>query len=600
MKIQSLAIIAIIIILPMSILLTEYTQNQIKTIKTQVQYDSKLDNATYDAIKSFQLNMSNSSTSDLADSKMRDIKASINVFYSSLASNLNMSGYGKEVLHNYVPAVVYTLYDGYYIYSSFNNKLDIERTSDSENDKAQRDIFDENAAYKDGEDLFGLKPYVYYSCRYKKDNPDVDVVITYSLDTYITIQGIINGEPVNESGYLLTGVNRTDSDGYYKYTYNGIEITAESSLEQNIYVEKDTTGDESKNNLIKIDEEIAGSIKYYPYKRVNGVYYYKENSGDIMSIINDKKFPQFTGDDATNINFSENTAAVQFYKDAYDFKKMLTEGTLKELMELTVNDAVDTQGNKKYDTEGNKNTSIFNELNSTNSCIEDKNSEFNNHKLQVIRDSIETNLIPAISNYNKVSTSDVNFQMPKLNDEELEQICNNVSMISFLQGLNIGGKIYNGHSVIINSNNEDFVSDDSIYILANEDLQNKYHRITEENLENIIDSNSKGILNLDVEQRAANATIGSGSNERSKIIYYYPKEEFASYKFNSGSSIASTNNILEYVGQLAKSGNTNKQYLAKLYYTALGRERYGMYRVTNKLENVQEYIRNELIDTYQN
>lgn len=590
MKIQSLAIIAIIIILPMSILLTEYTQNQIKTIKTQVQYDSKLDNATYDAIKAFQLNMSNSSTSDLADSKMRDIKASINVFYSSLASNLNMSGYGKEVLHNYVPAVVYTLYDGYYIYSSFDNKLDSE------------DYFDDNATYKDGENLFGLKPYVYYSCRYKKANPDIDVVITYSLDTYITIQGSINGNPVNESGYLLTGVGRTGPEDNYTYTYNGIEIKAESPLEQNIYVEKDVTGDEAKNNLIKIDGEIAGSIKYYPYKRVNGVYYYKENkeddSGDIISIINDKKFTQFTGEDAANINYNENTAAVQFYKDAYDFKEMLTSGKLKELMNLKVNDAVDAQGNQKYNNEGNNNIYIFDELNSTK-YIEDKNSEFNNHKLQVIRDAIETNLIPAIYNYNKVSISDVNFQMPKLNDEEWEQICNNVSMISFLQGLNIGGKIYNGHSIITNSNNEDFVSEDSIYILANEDSQNKYHRITEENLENIIDSNSKGILNLDVEQRASTATIGSGSNEKSRIIYYYPREELASYKFNSGSSIASTNNTLEFVRrQLAESSDRNKEYLAQLYYTALGRERYGMYRVANKLEKIQEFIRKELIDTY--
>ena len=91
----------------------------------------------------------------------------------------------------------------------------------------------------------------------------------------------------------------------------------------------------------------------------------------------------------------------------------------------------------------------------------------------------------------------------------------------------------------------------------------------------------------------------SGSNEKSRIIYYYPREELASYKFNSGSSIASTNNTLEFVRQqLAESSDLNKKYLAELYYTALGRERYGMYRVANKLENVQEFIRKELINTY--
>ena len=146
MKLQGLAVIAIIIILPMSIILSSYSQSQIKTLQLQTQYDSKLQNATYDAIKAFQLNMSNSSTSDLANSKMRDIKASVNTFYNSLASHFNMTGYGKDVLQNYVPAIVYTLYDGYYIY---------------------------------------------YSCRYKP-NSNSDFVITYSLDSYITIQGTVD------------------------------------------------------------------------------------------------------------------------------------------------------------------------------------------------------------------------------------------------------------------------------------------------------------------------------------------------------------------------------------------------------------------------
>lgn len=166
MKLQGLAVIAIIIILPMTIILSSYSQSQIKTLQLQTQYDSKLQNATYDAIKAFQLNMSNSSTSDLANSKMRDIKASVNTFYNSLASHFNMVGYGKDVLQNYVPAIVYTLYDGYYIYSAYDNTLD-------------------------GESIYGLKPYIYYSCRYKP-NDNSDFVITYSLDSYITIQGIID------------------------------------------------------------------------------------------------------------------------------------------------------------------------------------------------------------------------------------------------------------------------------------------------------------------------------------------------------------------------------------------------------------------------
>ena len=214
MKIQGLAVIAIIIILPMSIILSSYSKNQIKTLQLQTQYDSKLQNATYDAIKAFQLNMSNSSTSDLANSKMRDINASVNTFYNSLASHFNMVGYGKDVLQNYVPAIVYTLYDGYYIYSAYKNTLDTA------------DEFDENASFKNNTEIYGLKPYIYYSCRYKPPNSNSDFTITYSLDSYITIQGVINGESVNKSGYLLTGVNV--ENGTYKY--RGVEIPEENSI----------------------------------------------------------------------------------------------------------------------------------------------------------------------------------------------------------------------------------------------------------------------------------------------------------------------------------------------------------------------------------
>ncbi len=414
MKLQALAVIAAIIILPMTIILTKYSQNQIKTLQMQIQYDSKLKNATYDAIKAFQLNMSNSNTSDLANSKMRDIKASIETFYNSLSSHFNMSGYGKNVLQNYVPAIVYTLYDGYYIYSAYDNTLDKD------------DTFVTNATYKDfsetNERTFGLKPYIYYSCRYVKSNPNIDVVITYSLDSYITIQGTIDNKSVNESGYLLTGVGKKPTGDVY--TYNGIEIEKrEDSLNQKVYVEGDTTG---TGETITLEDTVAGSIQTYPCKKVNGVRYYQENENDVFSIINDKKYPQNTST-SNKINVKYNYNAEQFYKDAYEFKqKILSEsGDLKALKDLTVSDAVDTNGEKYKENNpysGNEDINIFKELDNSTTQIEDPNSNFNAHRLQVIKNSIETNLVPAIANYNKISTSDVNFQMPRLNDEEWEQI----------------------------------------------------------------------------------------------------------------------------------------------------------------------------------
>ena len=194
MKIQNLAIIFIIIILPISVLLGAYIDNQIKTVNLQTDYDVKLNNATYDAIKAFQLNTINSSTSDLSNSKMRDLEASANVFFSSVASQFNMSGYNSDVLKEYVPALVFTLYDGYYIYSPYTNTLTDTVVSD-------------DSKYKDGEKISGLQPYIYYSCRYKYKDSDLelDIVITYSLDNYITIQGTkydkvrVRTEVINDS-----------------------------------------------------------------------------------------------------------------------------------------------------------------------------------------------------------------------------------------------------------------------------------------------------------------------------------------------------------------------------------------------------------------
>ena len=77
MKLQHLAIIFVIIILPISMVVTSYIQTQIDTISVQTTYSSKLQNATYDAIKAFQLNTINNRYSSVSDSKIRDIEAAI-------------------------------------------------------------------------------------------------------------------------------------------------------------------------------------------------------------------------------------------------------------------------------------------------------------------------------------------------------------------------------------------------------------------------------------------------------------------------------------------------------------------------------------------
>ena len=125
MKLQHLAIIFVIIMLPISMVVTVYIQTQIDTISLQSKYSTELQTATHDAIKAFQLNTINNKYSSLSDSKIRDIEAAINTFYASLATNFGSSGYTKEDLQHYTPALVFNLYDGYYIYSNnYNTQTD--------------------------------------------------------------------------------------------------------------------------------------------------------------------------------------------------------------------------------------------------------------------------------------------------------------------------------------------------------------------------------------------------------------------------------------------------------------------------------------------
>ena len=235
------------------------------------------------------------------------------------------------------------------------------------------------------------------------------------------------------------------------------------------------------------------------------------------------------------------------------------------LNEITVNNAVDSQGNPFNDSNspftGDNNTPIFDF--DHNNGIEAKDSNFNVHRQDVIKYAITKNLSVAISNYNNYSgVSGVDFQMPMLKDTDWDKIMDNISIISFLQGMNIGGKIYNGYSVITNTKNEDVVTDDSIYIRTGTSVGDyQFHRINEIGLENNM-NNAVGIFNIDVERRTGEDTNGNS-------IYYYPKYGMLSYD-----SIITQNKV--------KDKSEVNPYLLKTYYTALGRERYSMYR--EKLE----------------
>lgn len=204
MKLQNLAVIFAIIIVPVSIVLHSFIQSGLDTINLQTQYDTRLSNATYDALRAYQLNSINGTYSATANEKQRNVESSINTFFTTLGANFGASETGKEALQQYVPALVYTMYDGYYIYGPFTN----QQTNNVE---------------------YGLKPYIYYTKRYTGTN--YDITINYTLDNYISIYGTLNGKIINRSGYLI---NAQSSQVAYivpnkEYTdINGVKVTIEA------------------------------------------------------------------------------------------------------------------------------------------------------------------------------------------------------------------------------------------------------------------------------------------------------------------------------------------------------------------------------------
>jgi len=580
MKIQELAIIFIIIILPISLVLSVYTQNQVQTINTQTLYDNRLTSATYDAMRAYQLNAANSTTSDMSNSKTRDIEASVSAFRNSIMTAFELNGFTANELNSYIPALVYTMYDGLYIYSPYSNIAEVNTDANA----------DEEVKIKtEGQKEYGLKPYISYSCRYKTTN--IDVVITYSLDNHIAVKGMIGREYVNKEGYLIDGIECSiNPDEEIKINdeienatikYNHIEIGKERLKE---YLP------------LSIDENAA-----YPYAKINGTKYYliddKEGDQQIVYVSNGFFRTQCKSTDSDKTAFNaykniieNNYMAKEYYYEAYKFTHWFKNSGLSA---LTYGDALDEVLVKNSDGSGAEqeyreiwpeNTTPIFQFNSSSDIkdiknnIENETSTFNQHRLAVIRYKIENNLAIAISNYNAYSgATKVVFQMPELKEDEWDQIIHNISLISFLQGLPIGEKTYNGYTLVTNSESEEVVLEGNIFMLGESANREKvYYRIGDVELEdggtatlnagNYGDISSAGRLNLDFKRRYVTDT------SQTQTYYYYQMRNFKA-SYNSvvmQDKVTTFDDIYKYI-----NGNEVSKDYKIAFYTALGRERQG-------------------------
>lgn len=463
MKVQHIAVIFIIIILPIAMVMASYIGSQIDTITLQTNYDTKLTDATYDAISALQINTVNNRYSSVSDSKIRDIEASINTFYNSMLNNEQLL---KEEMQAYTPALVYTLYDGYYIYSKYDN------------------MYPENNGYvytneNDANTVYGLKPYIYYACRYKDSGRNF--VVNYTLDNAIKIYGTfrIDGKEVYKtlSGYLINPEtikipeNIVDSSGNliasprdWKLTY---DIDGKHNDNDTITIEP-----EILTEHLLFADETQGDYNYVTY---NGQKIYYEKNSTVSSkmyfIYQNYAKQYITNTTSNNTMFQylknrtyegslHSTSAFEYYYNAKKFSEeviSLTKG-------ITQENAIDENGEKINFEVTTGDSEIFVANTENDPLI--SYSIFDENRREVIKNSIKTNLITAIAQYNIYSSNSYEFSLPEFSVDDWEKITTNVSVISFLQGLPIGHKYYNNYCILTNNNNEENIKRENIYVIT--------------------------------------------------------------------------------------------------------------------------------------
>lgn len=584
MKIQYLAVIFVIIIIPISFVMSQYIQTQIDTIELQTAYTKNLNTATHDALKAFQINSINNKYSSISDSKIRDVEAAINTFYNSLGTAMDMYISSREQLVGYIPAVVFTLYDGYYINSTYENIY----STKGEEDEAKVEILDS------GEYQEGLRPYIYYSAKYRLSNGKI-VVVNYTLDNAITIYGDIGNGYETLSGYLIDP-NKVKNINTANKTlvYNNVEIGPEILTEHLITVDDEGKTKEGDYNYIiynnqKIYEDINDSKtptgEYFWYMN-NKKTYLQNEKASIQKYIRD------------NGGF-HSVSAFEYYYNAKIFSEKVNNSYLANVKQkdmIKMDGGETTIGNDtEYLAANTGEERIFATSGNSSNDPMLASSTFDAHRVAVIRKSIETNLSTAIANYtkhNNLSTYD--FRLPVIDEINWYNIANNVTVISFMQGLPIGMKYYNNYSVITNTKNEEVVNNQTIYLVTTDASGNnrEYHQ---PGCKELIDSVNSGRRQIDEAYTVLSFQRQTVKISESSMRYFYPQARVN--KATTGCYNCIVNATADYdIDEIIKGevrdhlsgnllyGEASLKAVRKTYLTALARERYDLYKSNSDLK----------------
>ena len=291
------------------------------------------------------------------------------------------------------------------------------------------------------------------------------------------------------------------------------------------------------------------------------------------------------------------TSAYDYYSEAKEFSEWVIKhlGTIKQADTLKIEDGI-TQigGDTEYLSENTGDANIFDVSASNDPMLAE--STFNNHRLAIIRKSIETNLNTVISNYR--STTLYDYAMPVMSDDDWYKILNNVSMVTFMQGMSIGFRYYNNYAIITNNVNKEVVKPENIYIIVKDNTGNReYHQPgCKELLENLSNGSAEivGAYSTASFQRQ---TVKISENKEDNLNFYLQEIDdrtltgcyncivnaTADYDIYD---IIAGNNLIDYYNREENGGdgtisyrNNNNAYsqVRTAYLKALAREKHDLY-----------------------
>lgn len=520
MKLQDLVFIFLIIIIPIILIFSYYLNLQADTIKIQIDYDRKLVEATKEAVQAFEINTTEwgSEYNTLANVKRRELLASINTFISGLSNKLGIGRTAKENILNYIPAIVYTLYDGYYIYSptyvpktitdneglqifyypqavdegmkfstsgtqsikgvTYAGKPIYQAKSGSEGTYEYNDentiktitftyTLDRNNAIKEYKHV--LKTFAPYTKAIE------NYTINYTLDNYVRIFGK-NGESVEtKEGYIIENY---ESIVIPEYSINGIKYNNISILPEVL----------TENIIIKEENELIPKKYEYIYNSNADKRYYDGENFFVIDFNHNKRILKGVDANSSLAEFKKIVVRVNDndYLNLYQLlnpykpedEGLYVYNTLEKKYKKYKNN-IEGLPYLKYDCSA---INFFVENYYFNKWIKNheilKNVDILSGKKQAIIDNINENLNLSIANYS--ANSKTEYKLPDLTENDWELALSNISMITFLQGIKTGLKTYNNYAIVASTENSEYINNNSLYYVFKEEENNNkdeyYHR----------------------------------------------------------------------------------------------------------------------------